>query len=89
MPAYLDFSDLKETLQELIEQVSNPPWSVTITRIDNGYTLCGTDTCAVIEDDDNDELKSHEELLWRIIEYFNFQGSKHDAERIRVIREQQ
>jgi len=87
MPAYLDFSDLEETLMDLIKQINNPPWSVTITRIDNGYTLCGTDKCAVIEDDDEDELRSHEELLWEIMEYFNFGGSKHDSERLRVVRE--
>lgn len=89
MSLQIDFSDLEETIQKLIEQVNNPPWSVTITRIGNGYTLRGTDINDVIEDNENDELKSHEELLWAIMKHFNFGGSKHSPERIRIIREKQ
>jgi hypothetical protein len=42
---------------------------------------------SVISDNEDDELKSGEALLWRVVEYFNFGGSKHDKERIRIIRE--
>ncbi len=68
-------------------------WSLTITRALNGYVLEGTSDnsglpCTeVIEDEDKDELKSHEALLWFIMDYFSFQGSKHALERLRVTRE--
>ena len=44
-------------------------------------------TTSVIRDDENDELKSTEELLWEVIEYFGKQGSRYDAERLRINRE--
>jgi len=87
MPFRVDFSDLGETLRELIEQASNPPWSLTITRIDNGYMLHGSDYDSVIEDVESDPLRSGEELLWNVMDYFDLRGSKHDPERLRVVRE--
>jgi len=68
-------------------------WSLTITHVDNGYLLeglssnMGVPMSMVIEDDEEDELKSHESLLWQVMEYFNFGGSKHDPVRLRIIRE--
>jgi hypothetical protein len=64
-------------------------WFLRISKVSNGYILTSTDMQEVIEDDDKDELKSGEELLWKVMEYFNFYGSKHDPERLRVIREKQ
>lgn len=67
-------------------------WKLTITREQNGYTLAGNSDAdglpfkMVIQDDEKDELKSHEELLWNVTEYFNFGGSKHSEERLRIIR---
>ena len=64
-----------------------------ITKVNNGYTLEGTfgndeePSVDVIEEDEVDELVSGEGLLWSVMDYFNFGGSKHDKERIRVIRE--
>jgi len=34
-------------------------------------------------------LKSGQALLWRVMEYFSIGGSKHDKERLRVVREKQ
>jgi hypothetical protein len=67
-------------------------WALIVCRVSNGYVLKGRSEMGismqtVIEDDDADELKSHEQLLWEIMEYFSFTGSKHDAERIRITRE--
>jgi hypothetical protein len=73
-------------------------WSVEITRGDNGYKLGWWEESVdaeggqiwheeYIEDSEEDELKSGEELLRRIQEFFSLIGSKHDAERIRVVRE--
>ena len=68
-------------------------WKLKITRVNNGYTLTGTfgdeeePSIDVIEEDDMDELAAGEKLLWSVMDYFNFSGSKHDPERIRVIRE--
>jgi len=43
----------------------------------------------VIEDDESDELKANESMLWWILEYFGGTGSKHDKERIRIVRQLQ
>ena len=65
-------------------------WSLKIIRNGNGYTLKGNDGFdLVIQEDEKDELKDHEELLWEIMNYFNFGGSKHDARRIKIIIEEQ
>ena len=67
-------------------------WKLTITREQNGYTLAGNFDADgkpfkfIIQDDEEDELKSHEELLWETMNYFAFYGSKH-SERLRIIRE--
>jgi hypothetical protein len=63
-------------------------WSLKITRVDNGYFLEGNDGARiVIQEIEDDELREHEHLLFEVMEYFNFMGSKHDKERIRIIRE--
>ncbi len=67
-------------------------WSLKIVRANNGYILYNEieyDPPLVIEDDEKDCLKSHEELLWEIVNYFNFGGSKHDKVRLRVTRVKQ
>jgi hypothetical protein len=72
-------------------------WSIEITRGENGYK-CGFYVEvddeggrewkeAYIQDDEIDDLKSGEALLWFIMEYFAFGGSKHDPERLRIVRE--
>ena len=70
-------------------------WQLDITRGDNGYKLGWWDETddgeriwheEYIEDDEADELKSGENLLWRIGDYFAILGSKHDAERLRIVR---
>ena len=73
-------------------------YKLEITRGDNGYKLRCRDEAddgqkiwreEYIQDDEGDGLKSGEELLWWIMDYFSFSGSKHDPERIRVVREKQ
>jgi len=73
-------------------------WSLNIIKADNGYILesfeenedgSKTKKQVVIQESETDELKAHQQLLWEIMEFFNFQGSKHDSERIRIIRENQ
>ena len=65
-----------------------------IERVNNGYIIKYPkeeedvlQSKIVIEDNDKDELESHEDLLWEVMKYFNFGGSKHDKERIRITRE--
>lgn len=64
---------------------------LTIKRIENGYLLEWFEEdvrkLQVIQEDETDSLSEHEQLLWSIMEHFNFIGSKHDPERIRVLRE--
>ena len=73
-------------------------YKLIINKVENGYILSYEDELndetkivrkIVIQEDESDELKAHEEMLWQVIEYFGFYGSKHDKERIRVIREGQ
>lgn len=71
------------------------PWELRITRVENGYHLWAPkedeeeiDREWVLEETE-DDLSVHEKLLWEVMEFFNFQGSKHDKERIRVTREKQ
>ena len=68
-------------------------WKLAIERVDNGYLLTapeeerewviedGNDTAGVIN------LTSGENLLWQVMDFFAFGGSKHDEERIRIVRE--
>ena len=69
-------------------------WCIEINRVSNGYTIRFPHPNTgeiwideVIEYDDGDELAGAEKLLWRIAEYFAFLGSKHDKERLQVVRE--
>jgi hypothetical protein len=71
-------------------------WSLRIERASDGYILKGiaadgSDSTIkkVIEDDEEDELRSHEKLLWAVMEYFNFQGTKHDKKRLFIVRNKQ
>ena len=69
-------------------------WQLKITHVDNGYLLEGRNDIGmpiqwVIEDNEADELASHESLLWHIMDYFSFGGCKHDPIRLRVTRETQ
>jgi len=70
-------------------------WDLHIRRGNNGYRLTYQEELGdgeivereeYIEDSEGDGLKSGEELLWRVMEYFAFYGSKHDPERLRIIR---
>ncbi len=94
----VDFSELKEVLDNLTREVeekrNKKDWifDLIIIRESNGYMLDGASDGnsrirTVIEDDEMDELKSHERLLLEVMEYFGFQGSRHDKERIKIIRE--
>uniref|UniRef100_A0A6H1ZHL5 Uncharacterized protein n=1 Tax=viral metagenome TaxID=1070528 RepID=A0A6H1ZHL5_9ZZZZ len=71
-------------------------WSLEIERVDNGYLLTASDqegdgpSMRVIEDGDEGgfvNLTSGENLLWAVMDFFNFGGSKHDKQRIRIVRE--
>jgi len=67
-------------------------WTCTIERVDNGYKIKyegeNGPSWHVIQEDEVDGLKDHEELLFWLMDYFNFGGSKHDPERLRIKREQ-
>ena len=67
-------------------------WKLIIERTDNGYILIIPENeeepeRKLVIEDAQDLLKAHENLLWEVMEYFAFGGSKHDKERIRIIRE--
>jgi hypothetical protein len=70
------------------DEIVREEWSLKIIRVDNGYFLEGADGARiVIQERDEDELLEHENLLFEVMAYFNFGGTKHDKERIRIIRE--
>ena len=64
-------------------------WKLVIIRSENGYIVKGNDTDIVIEDNTSKPLDSGEHLLWEVMHYFNFGGTKHDEERLRITREKQ
>jgi len=72
-----------------IENESKPEeWSLKIIRVSNGYLLEHSDgEKVVVEESLDDNLRDHEQLLFEIRDYFNFQGSKHDMERIQIVRQ--
>jgi hypothetical protein len=63
---------------------------LTISRASNGYVVQwhedGFSQIEVIEGSETDALKDGESLLWLIMDHYGFGGSKHDAERIRIVR---
>ena len=68
-------------------------WTITIEKVGSGYILEVPEPNDelgkkwVREEDDQDELKAIETVLWDILNYFGHGGSKHDDERIRIVRE--
>jgi len=72
-------------------------WYMYVSRHENGYEVDlypsnskdqskGRDIL-VFQDDDEDGLKSIEQVLWEIVGHFGKIGSKHDKERIVIRRE--
>lgn len=68
-------------------------WTIQIEKTQTGYILDTpepTDELGkrwVREEDEEDKLKAIEAVLWDVLNYFGHYGSKHDAERIRIVRE--
>jgi hypothetical protein len=68
-------------------------WVLRIEKVENGfiasYRLDEETTLnkEVFQDDGTDDLKSGEEMLWFVLDHFGIGGSKHDPERIRIVRE--
>ena len=68
-------------------------WTITIEKVGSGYILevpVPNDELGkkwVREEDGEDELKAIETVLWDVLTYFGHYGSKHDDERIRIVRE--
>lgn len=67
-------------------------WALLITKINNGYIVTYKDEneklqMEVFEEYSDDDLMATEKMLWYLLEHFDMYGNKHDAERLRVIRE--
>ena len=72
----------------------NEEWSMKIIRTNNGYIVSTPSESQdmesqefVLEDNDADALRSHQDLLYEVMDYFAFSGSKYDKERLKVVRE--
>ena len=68
-------------------------YELKITRVENGYLLEGIfleseEASFFVLEDEKDEMRSGEKLLWEVIEYFGLSGSRYDKERLRITREQ-
>ena len=69
-------------------------WKLIIKKVSNGYILEGTDAdgnqcITVIEENEKDKLQAYENLVWSVLENFGYYGSKHDKERLTMVREKQ
>ena len=69
-------------------------WELRIRKAENGFILesdidegLGV-TEMLLEDDENDELKSGESLLWQVIEFFGLRTSRYAKEVLTITREQ-
>lgn len=68
--------------------------TLQIMRGDNGFKLDwwleddngDIGHTEVIQDDEDDEMKSGEQLLWFVIDHFNLGGSKFDKKRLAIKR---
>ena len=64
-----------------------------VRRVSNGYEVVQVNEegdyfyVEVIQDSDEDGLKSGEELLWTVIDAVGIGGSRHDKERLVIRRE--
>ena len=60
---------------------------IEIIAVVNGFSVKESDgTITVIQEDLNDEHSAAEALLYKVIEYFNFNKSRYDREQIAIIR---
>ncbi len=67
-------------------------WAVLVTKVGNGYIVTFKDEngklqMEVFEEYKDDELLATEKMLWFLLEHFDMRGSKHDSERIKIVRE--
>ena len=86
----VDFSDFKKVLDALLVKINDNERKLTIWQEMDCYILEGKieDITRkwVIEIDPNDPLEACIRLIFELMNYFSFSGSKHDEERIRVTR---
>ncbi len=67
-------------------------WRLIISRVDNGYVIDGRADEGgakikwTIQDDERDELRSGEELMLTIADYFALLGGRYDKERLHICR---
>lgn len=69
-------------------------WEMKISKVQNGYILetttndennaNGVTIEKMVIQERNEEIDANVELLYTIMEYFGFSGSKHDKERIYI-----
>ena len=88
----IDFSDLKKLIEKLFKKAEEDKeaWELNIRSEPSCYVLRGNidgvNQTWTIEEDENDDLKMQERLLWEVIDFFNMRGTRYDKERITIVR---
>ncbi len=64
---------------------------LTIEKVDNGFIISGDARREVYSNgyDDSEDLIAIQSMLYSVLEYFGYFGSKHDTERLKVVIEKQ
>jgi len=59
-----------------------------IRQVSNGWIVEGEDTTVYsFDDEDTSRLEAFRYVLWEVVEQFGMVGSRHDAQRVRVVLE--
>lgn len=62
---------------------------LTIERASNGFILSGEEVHEVVQEKEDSELEALQTLLYSVLDWAGYYGSKHDAQRLFVRIEKQ
>ncbi len=61
-------------------------WGIEIIKVENGFAIKDNEGKIMVVEEKDDELSATEQLLWKIVEFFNLMGDKYDKERISITK---
>ncbi len=63
-------------------------FGIEIVHVANGFIIKDNEgNTSVIKSEEDNEISAAEELLWKIIDFFDLRRSRYNRERIRIVRE--